>query len=383
MKKTNGFKISTLCRAAHTFALSVGITAICMLATLKVLGLESGPGVPAAPAAAPELPAAAAAQAPGEELEGRVVPLGKAFGIKLYTDGVIVASLSDIYTDSGACCPAREAGLRPGDYLLSANGIQLPSNGALAKAIGRSQGESITFRVRRGDQDFDAVVKPVYGEGSFKTGMWVRDSAAGVGTLTFYDPASGGFAGLGHGICDADAGSVMALRVGEPAEITLCGIVKGLPDEPGQLRGYFSSDEPIGRLLDNNETGVYGALDEAPQGEPVEVLDREQVRAGPVRLLVSIDGTGPQLYEGEIVQVQNQDQPTRNLVLKVTDPALLEATGGIVQGMSGAPILQDGKLAGAVTHVFTDDPTMGYGIFAQTMVEQCRETADRNKAEAS
>ena len=201
-----------------------------------------------------------------------------------------------------------------------------------------------------------------------------------MGTLTFYDPASGGFAGLGHGICDADAGSVMALRVGEPAEITLCGIVKGLPDEPGQLRGYFSSEEPIGQLLDNNETGVYGTLNEAPQGELVEVLERDEVSPGPVQLLVSIDETGPKLYEGEIVQVQNADQPTRNLVVKVTDSRLLEATGGIVQGMSGAPILQDGKLAGAVTHVFTDDPTMGYGIFARTMVEQERAAAQARDA---
>ncbi|MCI8385860.1 MAG: SpoIVB peptidase [Acutalibacter sp.] len=374
MKRLKG---SIVCRATHTFALSVGITAICMLATLKVLGLESGQ---AKASSAKEMPAAAAASLSAQELEDRVIPLGKAFGIKLYTDGVIVASLSDIYTDTGTCCPAREAGLRPGDYLLEANGVQLPSNGVLAKVIGRSQGESITFRVRRGDEDFDAVVKPVYGEGAFKTGMWVRDSAAGVGTLTFYDPASGGFAGLGHGICDADAGSVMALRVGEPAEITLCGIVKGLPDEPGQLRGYFSSEEPIGQLLDNNETGVYGTLNEAPQGELVEVLERDEVSPGPVQLLVSIDETGPKLYEGEIVQVQNADQPTRNLVVKVTDSRLLEATGGIVQGMSGAPILQDGKLAGAVTHVFTDDPTMGYGIFARTMVEQERAAAQARDA---
>ena len=164
MKRLKG---SIVCRATHTFALSVGITAICMLATLKVLGLESGQ---AKASSAKEMPAAAAASLSAQELEDRVIPLGKAFGIKLYTDGVIVASLSDIYTDTGTCCPAREAGLRPGDYLLEANGVQLPSNGVLAKVIGRSQGESITFRVRRGDEDFDAVVKPVYGEGAFKSG---------------------------------------------------------------------------------------------------------------------------------------------------------------------------------------------------------------------
>ena len=128
----------------------------------------------------------------------------------------------------------------------------------------------------------------------------------------------------------------------------------------------------MGTLLANRETGVYGTLLETPLGEPLEILPKEQVRCGPVQLLVSLDETGPQLYEGEIVQIANADQLTKNLVVRVTDSRLLQATGGIVQGMSGCPILQDGKLAGAVTHVFTEDPTTGYGIFAQVMWEECQ-----------
>ncbi len=363
-----------MAKAMRTFAMSVGVTALCMLVTVSLLGLEN-PREPQV-AEASVFNQAEEKQTLIEAPENSVVPLGKAFGIKLFTDGVIVASLSDIYTAEGTCCPAEDAGLRAGDYLLAADGLEIQSNAALAQYIGRSQGESITFLVRRGQEEFEAVVRPVFGEGSFKTGMWVRDSAAGVGTLTFYHPATGTFAGLGHGICDADAGSVMALKSGEPAGITLCGIVKGLPQEPGQLRGYFSSDQPMGRLLANNETGVFGTLDEPPAGAPVEVLGREEVRPGPVKLLVSIDETGPKQYDARIEEVQNTGKPTRNLVVKVTDPRLLEATGGIVQGMSGAPILQDGKLAGAVTHVFMDDPAMGYGIFAQTMVEQCEQLGD-------
>ena len=160
----------------------------------------------------------------------------------------------------------------------------------------------------------------------------------------------------------------------------MCGIVRGMPDEPGQLRGYFSSDEPLGRLLANNETGVYGTLNEAPEGRPVEVLSREDVHTGPVKLLASINENGPALYDGEIQKINGTDQPTKNLIVKVTDPRLLDATGGIVQGMSGAPILQDGKLAGAVTHVFTEDPTGGYGIFAETMLERCRELGQKDEA---
>ena len=371
-------------QALRAFTLSVGVTALGMVATAGLLGLTEPEARQAAAfqpqQAAAEAPAAAAKAEPGPN---QVVPLGQAFGIKLFTDGVIVASLSDIYSASGVCCPASEAGLRPGDYLLEADGMEIQSNAALAAYIGRSQGQEIRLKVRREDEEFEAVVKPVFGDGAFKTGMWVRDSAAGVGTLTFYDPASGTFAGLGHGICDADVGSLMPLKTGEPARITLCGVVKGIPDSPGQLRGYFTSDEPMGDLLANNETGVYGTLTEAPAGEAVQVLGRNQVKTGPVEILASIDGSGPQRYSARIQKRNGTDQPTKNLVIKVTDPRLLEATGGIVQGMSGAPILQDGKLAGAVTHVFTDDPARGYGIFAQTMLEQGRAIASQAEQNAA
>lgn len=366
-------KKRAFCGALHTFAMSVGITAVCMLATVGVLGLEepsTEPGVQEAAAfeTASQPPEAKAVQ---KAEDGQVIPLGEAFGIKLFTDGVIVASLSDIYTTGGICCPAAEAGLRAGDYLIEADGMTIGSNSDLAAYIGQSQGQSVTFKVRRGEKEFETTVTPVFGEGAFRTGMWVRDSAAGVGTLTFYDPSTGMFAGLGHGICDADAGNVMTLKTGEPAAITLCGIVKGQRGEPGQLRGYFSSDESMGRLLANNETGVYGTLDSPREGTPMDVLSRDQVKPGPVEILASIDGSGPKLYSAEIKKVNPADQPTKNLVISVTDKRLLESTGGIVQGMSGAPILQEGKLCGAVTHVFMDDPTMGYGIFAQTMLEQC------------
>lgn len=360
-------------KAVKLFALSVGATALCMLGCL---GFLSGGKEPSALEASifnggkefshqEDSAAAAAAQ----DTSRQVIPLGSAFGIKLFTDGVIVASLSDIYTEEGVCCPAAEAGILPGDYLLQADGQDIPDNGALARYIGSSQGEAISFQVRREDQVFSVEVTPVYGEGSFKTGMWVRDSAAGIGTLTFYDPTTGVFAGLGHGICDMDTNGVMALKSGEPAPITLSGIVKGQADSPGQLRGYFSSEESLGTLLANRETGVYGTLHQAPAGEAVETLTREEVATGPVQLLVSLDETGPQLYEAEIQEIINQDKTTKNLVVQVTDPRLLERTGGIVQGMSGAPILQNGKLAGAITHVFTEDPTLGYGIFISNMLE--------------
>ena len=354
----------------RVFALSVGATALCMLASWSYLEPRPQEALEASVFNGSQgYQETTSSAAPSGEAPGQVVPLGSAFGIKLFTDGVVVASLSDLYTANGVCCPAAEAGLQPGDYLLEADGMQIQSNAALASFIGQSQGQPITFSVRRGDSVFEAAVRPAYSEGSFKTGMWVRDSAAGIGTLTFYDPDTGRFAGLGHGICDMDTNGVMALKSGEPAPITLSGIVKGQADSPGQLRGYFSSEESLGTLLANRETGVYGTLHQAPAGEMVETLTREEVATGPVQLLVSLDETGPQLYEAEIQEIINRDKTTKNLVVQVTDPRLLERTGGIVQGMSGAPILQNGKLAGAITHVFTEDPTLGYGIFISNMLE--------------
>lgn len=311
-----------------------------------------------------------AAAAPQAAVPQSVIPLGSTFGIKLFTDGLIVASLSDIYTDDGISCPAADAGLKPGDYLLKAGGVPIQNNAALAKVISASEGQPVQLTVKRGDEVFEAAVTPVYGEGSFKTGMWVRDSAAGIGTFTFYDPVNGVFAGLGHGICDMDTNGVMSLKSGEPSPITLCGIVKGAENAPGRLKGYFSSDTSLGRLFCNNETGVYGSLDTPPQGESIAVLTRDEVKTGPIQILASVDENGPKLYEATILKVLGKEQKTKNFVVKVTDATLLDTTGGIVQGMSGCPILQDGKLAGAITHVYTEDPTTGYGIFAETMCEE-------------
>lgn len=371
----------SISKAIRIFSLSIGATALCML---SALGILSPSGFTAAAAEASvfnngktfqnqEISIPASVSPPKN-----VVPLGSAFGIKLFTDGVIVASLSDIYTTGGVCCPAAEAGLKPGDYLLRADGMEIQSNAALAAYIGKSQGKSVLFQVKRGDSVFEASVTPVFGEGSFKTGMWVRDSAAGIGTLTFFDPATGIFAGLGHGICDMDTSSVMPLKSGQPAPITLCGVTRGKENEPGQLKGYFSSEKALGTLLENNETGVYGTLDQIPEGQTVEVLSRRQVKCGPVKLLASIDQNGPKLYDGEITRIGAENQRTKNLVIRVTDHRLLKTTGGIVQGMSGCPVLQNGKLAAAITHVFTDDPTMGYGIFAETMCEESARFAVSN-----
>ena len=354
-----------------------GVTAALLAVTVALLasGLPGQEGPAALEAdkfnrngGAPAVTAAAAR--PGEEVPRQVVPLGQVFGIRMFTDGVIVAALSEVPTGDGPVCPAREAGLRPGDFLLAANGETLTDNAHAARVIAGGMGRPVEFTVRRREETFAATVRPVASGGSFLTGMWIRDSAAGIGTLTFYDPASGKFAGLGHGIVDADAQTLLSLKEGEPAAIELAGIDPGRAGTPGTLKGYFAGDDPLGTLSANRETGVYGTLANPPGGEALRVLEREEVHPGAAQIWVTLDDAGPRAYEVEIEKVGAPGQATRNLVLRVTDPDLLERTGGIVQGMSGSPILQDGGLAGAVTHVFTDDPTRGYGIFAKTMCEE-------------
>lgn len=301
----------------------------------------------------------------------QVVPLGSPFGIKLYTDGVIVTSLADINTKNGTKCPAKEAGIEPGDYVLTINGVSVENNQHFTKLLAKAVGKDISMKLRRGDKEFETKLNPVFEDGVFRCGMWIRDSAAGIGTLTFVEPGNMNFAGLGHGICDVDTKQLMSLKDGEPAEIAVCGIEKGEKNNPGKINGYFASDTALGQLFDNSESGIYGHLNTLPQGTAVPLASKAQVQTGPAQILCTVDDEGPQLFDIKIDSIASDiDKPTKNMVLKVTDEKLLNLTGGIIQGMSGSPILQNGKLVGAVTHVFIDDPTMGYGIFAETMYKK-------------
>ncbi|WP_099204386.1 SpoIVB peptidase [Scatolibacter rhodanostii] len=375
MKKTKKNN-SSISKAIKLFAVSMGVTAVTMLTSSGFIDYQTSYSINDVKEASlfnqDSYSAAAQANASENSIDGKtyVIPLGTSFGIKLFTDGVIVTSLTEIQSGENLNCPAQDAGIKSGDYILSVNGESVANNAGLAQLIGQSEGNPIQLKVRRGEDVFEATVTPVFSEGAFKTGMWIRDSAAGIGTLTFYNPDSGVFAGLGHGICDMDTNGIMELSHGEPAAIELSGIVKGEINKPGQLKGYFSSDESLGELLSNNETGVYGTFFAPPQGELMEVAAKEEVKTGDVEIIASIDGNGPKRYQAVIKKILSSEKRTKNLVIEVTDPALLSLTGGIVQGMSGCPIIQNGKIIGAVTHVFTEDPKTGYGIFADTMVQE-------------
>jgi len=214
--------------------------------------------------------------------------------------------------------------------------------------------------------------------------MWIRDSADGVGTLTFYDPATGVFGGLGHAVCDVDTGITMPLGSGEVVPARIFGIVKGESGTPGELKGCFDPGT-LGRLQVNGEQGLYGTLSVYPVGAvSLPTAGRQQVYAGPAQILCTLDGTRPQYYDVTIEQVRHNGlHSSRNMVVRVTDPDLLALTGGIVQGMSGSPIIQDGRLVGAVTHVLVEDPARGYGIFAENMLETAQSVVDKEQQAAS
>ena len=312
--------------------------------------------------------------------EKTVMVCGTPFGVKLYTDGVLVVSLSDVTTAVGQVNPAAAAGVQVGDTILAVNGERITTSRQLSQHIAGCEGKKITLRLRRDGVAFDAAFTPVRaGDGSgYKAGMWVRDSAAGVGTLTFYDPATGVFAGLGHPVCDVDTGQEMVLGSGEMVPARIFGVEKGRSGSPGELNGCFEPGS-LGNLTRNGQDGVYGVLTTHPTAaESLPVARRQQVKEGAAEIWTTVEGTTPKRYAVEIEQVRYSGlASTRNLVVRVTDPELLAKTGGIVQGMSGSPIIQDGKLVGAVTHVLVDDPTRGYGIFAESMLDTAATVAEQ------
>jgi len=309
--------------------------------------------------------------------EQQVVPGGTVFGIKLFTKGVMVVDLNSIDTASGPLCPAKLAGLQKGDILLSLDGREVNSNEEVADIIAASNGRKLTVSYRREGAQESAVLQPVQSatDGKYKGGLWVRDSSAGIGTLTYYDEDTGGFAGLGHGICDVDTGQLLPLSSGEVCAVRINSIVKGRSGTPGELRGSFASNRPSGQLLSNSEAGVFGILERNPNTfTRVPVALKQNVHTGAASILCTLDDGGVREYEIRIDKIDlNPQTLTKNMMISVTDPLLIQKTGGIVQGMSGSPILQDGRLVGAVTHVFVNNPAKGYGIFAENMLEYSKE----------
>jgi len=301
-----------------------------------------------------------------------LVPGGMSFGLKVETKGLTVTSLDGFYSGGKQVFPAKDAGILQGDQIISVNGMELSDNTQLVKMVEKSNGEKLELLVERGGERLSFELRPFFcdSEKKYRAGLWVKDSAAGIGTVTYFDPVDGSFGGLGHGITDKGTGEVSEILSGKVYSVRLEGVVKGKQGDPGELRGSFVG-APVGIIEKNTASGVFGKYSRLPktEAEAVEIGLKDEVNTGEARILCAVDGEGVKSYEVMIEKIISKDTPTKNLLIRVTDPELLSLTGGIVQGMSGSPIIQNGKLVGAVTHVLVNDPTRGYGIFIENMLD--------------
>ena len=300
-----------------------------------------------------------------------LVPGGQSVGVAMKTFGVVVVGNSDLGKTPS---PARLAGLKSGDVIQRVNGASVSGAAQLSACL--DGGDTAHLRLLRGESVVECDVTPARDErdGRYRLGAWVRDSTAGVGTLTFYDPQSDAFGALGHAITDIDTGVVMPVGEGEIYANRVVDVTPSRDGAPGELTGDFLGEtEALGSVDRNCEFGIFGRaarpLENGLYPEGLPVATRRQIHTGPATLLTTVDGGDVGEYACEIVRLSDAARPgARAMVVRVTDPALLEKTGGIVQGMSGSPLLQDGRIVGAVTHVMVNDPAMGYGIFIESML---------------
>lgn len=304
------------------------------------------------------------------EKTGLFYPGGMPFGVKFYTDGLVIAGFTDVPCEKGNAAPAYDAGLRVNDVITKVNGIEVRSS---AELLGLIADAPLEVTYEREGREGSVIFTPVRSseDGKYKTGMWIRDTTAGLGTITYIVPETGEFAGLGHGICDPATGELSNMTRGIVIDVAISGVTRGVKGTPGELRGYFTADK-TGVLLRNTRCGVYGAFDTIPFSKipqpAMPAAARSEVKEGAAWIWSTLDDNEVKRYEIEIVRIDPDSADNRNFEIVVRDPALLERTGGIVQGMSGSPIIQNGKLAGAVTHVLIGDPTRGYGIFIENML---------------
>lgn len=289
-----------------------------------------------------------------------VIPLGKAVGIKLFADGALVVAVEN------------SAVLEKGDLLLKLGGEEVSSIEEVQSLLRENGGAVVTMEVQRGERILSLADTPKQGaDGVWRLGVWIRDSMAGVGTLTYYDPATQTYGALGHGITDVDTAQLMMLQKGSIMHTTVKAVKRGAAGDPGELKGDFSIQRDIGTLRANTSCGIFGgAVDGAFfSGEPMAVAASEDIHCGEATILATVSGEDTREYTVEIQKVYENGKNGRDMLLQVTDEALLTKTGGIVQGMSGSPIIQSNKIVGAVTHVLVNDPTTGYGIFIENMLD--------------
>lgn len=310
-----------------------------------------------------------------------VVPLGDIVGLKLYTNGVLVVGMSEISgIDKNKYKPYENTGILEGDMIVEINEKTITNTSELIECVNNSKGKQISVKYVRDGEILETNIKPIEtSKDDYKLGLWVRDAAAGVGTISYYEPASGLFAALGHGIIDVDTEKLLDISSGEFVTTNIVSIVKGEKGNPGKIQGSVETQQKIGDVYKNTEFGVFGKVSNTSVlnedlTKTVKVASRNEIKTGKATIMCTLENNIKKEYEVEIEKIyKNNNSDNKSMVLKVTDKELLDKTGGIIQGMSGSPIMQNGKIIGVLTHVLVSNPTVGYGVFADLMVEKMKE----------
>lgn len=310
----------------------------------------------------------------------KVIPLGNLAGIKLYTQGVLVVGMSQIEgEDNKIYKPYEEAGIEQGDSIIKINDETIDSTEELLECVSKCKGKTVNITYLKDGKEVNSSITPVKtSKNTYKLGLWVRDAAAGVGTLTFYDEATNSIASLGHGIQDVDTGEKVDISSGEFVTTEIINIQKGEKENPGRIEGSIEDSTEIGGIYSNTRFGVYGYITNKEavklyESEAIEVGLRNEIEEGDATIVCTLEDGKKEEYKVSIQKIfKNNNENNKSMIVKITDERLLEKTGGIIQGMSGSPIIQNGKLIGALTHVLVSDPTTGYGVFADLMLKELR-----------
>ena len=314
--------------------------------------------------------ALAAAVLSGSARAAELVPVGETVGIELSCRGVVVTGFSQVRTPEGETCPAMDAGLLPGDAIVAVNGQSVSGGGEFLEKTADCAGGELRLRALRAGQELEVTVTPVKNqEGNYQLGLWLRDSVHGIGTVTFYDPATGVYGALGHGVSLHAGGELLDIAGGCITAAGVEDVGPGRRGEPGELLGASDADRVLGTVEANTPQGIFGlAREPMSRRAALPVAEDREIRPGKASIVTTVDAEGPREFDAEILRVDLSAADARQLTIAVTDPELLSATGGIVPGMSGSPVVQDGKLVGAVTHVLLNDPSKGYAVSMGNML---------------
>ena len=310
----------------------------------------------------------------------KVIPVGQVSGLKLYTSGVLVVGMSEIKSlNNEKIKPYENSGIQEGDTIIQIEDTEITDTKKLVETVNLSNGKELKIKYVRGEESLECSITPVKtSETEYKLGLWVRDSAAGIGTMTYYEPSTKNFAALGHGITDIDTGELLNISNGEFITTKVLSIIKGQNGKPGKIQGSIDEQTEIGIVTKNSPFGIYGTVIDIAKiklntNNLMDVATRNEIELGDAEILCSLDGENIKKYKIQIEKIYlNNDYDNKSMLVKVSDKELLEKTGGIIQGMSGSPVIQNGKFIGAITNVLVNDPTRGYVVFGDIMIKEMR-----------